>query len=230
MAPAPNGMKGFYTVLAAAAVVGVGALGYLVLKPPAISIPIPIAVQPGDTAGFRGYLLGASTAPLEVTEYADYQCPVCQVYATVEMPTIEERMIQTGRVRWRYRDFPLDQIHRHTRVAMHAAACADEQGKFWDLHRLIYEGQSDWAPKRDASGSFRDYAGKVGLDLDKYDGCMKSGKYAGRIQASLKEGEALGVGSTPSFIVVGRLYSGVASMSYDRLKHLADSLSPAPAK
>ena len=81
---------------------------------------------------------------MEITEYADYQCPFCQTFATLQMPTIEERLINTGRLRWRYRDFPLHQ-HPFARVAAHSAACADEQGKFWDQHRRIYEGQSEWA-------------------------------------------------------------------------------------
>ena len=230
MATAPSGMKGFYTLLAGLAVAGAALLGYLVLKPPAVSIPVNVNVTAADTEGFHGYLLGASTAPVEVTEYADYQCPACQAYATVEMPTIEERLIHTGRVRWRYRDFPLDQLHPHARVAQHAAACADEQGKFWEANRMIYQGQPEWSGKRDASGTFRDYMQKLGLDIGRYDACMKSGKYAGRIQASLNEGNAVGVQSTPSFVVAGHIYAGNRALNYDALRHLADSLSPPAAQ
>ena len=108
------------------------------------------------------------------------------------MPTIEERLIKTGRLRWRYRDFPLQQ-HPFSRLAAHSAACADEQGKFWDQHQRIYDGQADWSAARDAAGIFRDYAKAIGLDLASYDACMSSGKYAGRIQASQEEGTRLGV-------------------------------------
>ena len=62
------------------------------------------------------------------------------------MPTIEERLIKTGRLRWRYRDFPLQQ-HSFSRLAAHSAACADEQGKYWDQHARIYEGQQEWAER-----------------------------------------------------------------------------------
>ena len=199
MAAAPVGMKRFYTVLGIVAVIGIGLLAYQLAKPATVSIPANVTVQPGDTAGFRGYVKGSADAPVEITEYADYQCPFCQTFATLQMPTIEERLIKTGRLRWRYRDFPLQQ-HPFSRLAAHSAACADEQGKFWPQHEKIYEGQSEWAVVRDASGTFRRYAGEVGLDLGKYDACMSAGKYAGRIQASYDEGTRAGVSSTIPYV------------------------------
>jgi protein-disulfide isomerase len=223
MAAAPVGMKRFYTLLGAVAVIGLAVLGYQLAKPATVSIPANVTVQPSDTAGFRGYVKGADTAPVEITEYADYQCPFCQTFATLQMPTIEERLIKTGRLRWRYRDFPLQQ-HQFARIAAHSAACADEQGKFWPQHERIYEGQSEWAVARDAAGMFRSYAGEVGLDLGKYDACMSAGKYAGRIQASLDEGVRAGVSSTPTLLVGGRLYQG--RFDSDAITRLVDSLAP----
>lgn len=220
-------MKRFYTILGVLGVAGLAVIGYLVMRRPTISIPANVQVLPADTAGFRGYFLGSDSAPIEITEYADYQCPACQDFETVQMPSVEERLIQTGRVRWRYRDFPLDQIHRHTRVAAHSAACADEQGKYWEQHHRIYSWTPDWTTKSDPSGIFRDYAKAVGLDVPKYDACMESKKYAGRIEASSREGVAVGVTSTPTFLIGGRLYPG--RMAFDEIKKLVDSLSPAPA-
>jgi protein-disulfide isomerase len=126
-------------------------------------------------------------------------------------------------VRWRYRDFPLDEIHRHARVAAHAAACASDQNKYWEMHRAIYEGQPEWMNAGNASGFFHTYAGVVGLDVAAYDACMSSAKYAGRIQASHDEALKLNVGVTPTFLIQGRLYPG--GMSSDQLKRLADSLA-----
>jgi protein-disulfide isomerase len=223
MAASPVGMTRFYTILGAVAVVGIGLLGYQLSKPATISIPANVTVQPSDTAGFRGYVKGSDSASVEITEYADYQCPFCQTFATLQMPTIEERLIKTGRLRWRYRDFPLQQ-HPYSRLAAHAAACADEQGKFWPQHERIYEGQSEWAASRDAADIFRRYAREVGLDLAKYDACMSSGKYAGRIQASYEEGTRAGVSSTPTLLVGGRLYQG--RFDSDAITRLVDSLAP----
>jgi protein-disulfide isomerase len=224
MAATPVGMKRFYAILAGVAVLGIGALGFLLSRPRVSSIPANVTIQPSDTAGFRGYIKGSATAPVEITEFADYQCPFCQTFATLQMPTIEERLIKTGRVRWRYRDFPLQQ-HQFARLAAHSAACADEQGRFWEQHDRIYEGQAEWSAARDAGDLFRDYAQGVGLDLDRYDECMESGKYAGRIQASHDEGVRAGVGSTPTLLVGDRLYQG--RIDSDAIRRLVDSLAPA---
>ena len=99
MAASPVGMKRFYGLLAAVAVVGIGLLGYQLSKPATVSIPANVQIGVKDTAGFHGYVKGAANAPVEITEYADYQCPFCQTFATLQMPTIEERLIKTGRLR-----------------------------------------------------------------------------------------------------------------------------------
>jgi protein-disulfide isomerase len=205
------------------AVIGLGALAYLTTRPQTVSIPANVTIQPSDTSGFRGYLKGSPDASVEITEFADYQCPFCQTFATLQMPTIEERLIKTGRLRWRYRDFPLQQ-HPFSRLAAHSAACADEQGKYWEQHNRIYEGQAEWAAARDAGPVLRRYAQADGLDLGRYDACMKAGKYAGRIQASLDEGIQAGVNSTPTLLVGNRLYRG--RFDSDAITKLVDSLAP----
>ena len=227
MAAHQAGMKRFYAVFGAVAVIGLGALAYLTTRPQTVSIPANVTIQPSDTSGFRGYLKGSPDAPVEITEFADYQCPFCQTFATLQMPTIEERLIKTGRLRWRYRDFPLQQ-HPFSRLAAHSAACADEQGKYWEQHNRIYEGQADWAAARDAGPVFRRYAQADGLDLGRYDACMKAGKYAGRIQASLNEGIQVGVNSTPTLLVGNRLYRG--RFDSDAITKLVDSLAPRRAQ
>lgn len=227
MAAHQAGMKRFYAVFGTVAVIGLGALAYLTTRPQTVSIPANVTVQPSDTSGFRGYLKGSPDAPVEITEFADYQCPFCQTFATLQMPTIEERLINTGRLRWRYRDFPLQQ-HSFSRLAAHSAACADEQGKYWEQHKRIYEGQTEWAAARDAAPIFRRYAQAGGLDLGRYDACMKAGKYAGRIQASLDEGIQVGVNSTPTLLVGNKLYRG--RFDSDAITKLVDSLAPRRAQ
>ena len=227
MATPQAGVKRFYAVLAVLTLAGLGILAYLIFKPQTVSIPANVVVQASDTSGFRGYLKGSPDAPVEITEFADFQCPFCQTFATLQMPTIDERLIQTGRVRWRYRDFPLQQ-HPFARLAAHSAACADEQGKYWDQHQRIYEGQSEWSEARDAGPIFRNYAKAVGLDLGRYDACMKAGKYAGRIQASYNEGVQVGVNSTPTLLIGDRLYKG--RFDSDAIIKMVDSLAPRSSK
>jgi len=228
MAAAPGGMKPFYTALGVVAVAGLGAIGWMALRPHnSVAIPVDVTVLAADTAGFRGYLLGSAQAPVEVTEYADFQCPGCQRFEMMQFPTVRRQLIETGRLRWRYRDFPLDNIHKHTRVAAHAAACASDQNKYWEMHQAIYAGQPDWESAGDAAGFFHRYASTIGLDVGTYDACMTSAKYAGRIQASQNEALKLNVGVTPTFLIDGKLYPG--GLTSDELKHLVDSLAPPPA-
>jgi protein-disulfide isomerase len=215
-------MKGFYAALAAVVVIGVGALGWMVSRPRTTSIPANVTVQAADTAGFRGYLLGSDSAKVEITEYADFQCPYCQTFDQLQLPAIKQQLIDAGKLRWRYRDFPLQQ-HTFSRLAAHSAACAEEQGKYWEQHRRIYDGQQDWAEARDAGPTFRRYAGANGLDLGRYDACMQTAKYAGRIQASYDEGVQVGVTATPTLLVGGRLYQG--RLDSDAIARLVDSLS-----
>jgi len=221
----PSPMKRFYALFGLIAAAGVGFLIWQMNKASTPAVPVQVAVQPADTAGFKGYSLGSDSARVVITEYADYQCPACQQFATVEWPYVRERLVQTGRVRWVFRDFPLSQ-HQWSRLAAHSAACADEQGKFWEYADAIFAAQPEWSTSRDAGKIFRHQIEKVGLNAGTWDQCMTSLKFAGRIQGSADEGVRAGVGSTPSFVIGGRIYAGV--LAYDKIKALVDSLSRAP--
>lgn len=215
-------MKRFYVLLGLVAVVGAVALWYAAAARPNAGALAPGAPAPLPASdGFRGFTLGSDSAPVEVVEYADFECPACAQFAAVQMPTIREQLIRAGKVRWRHRDFPLPS-HAYSRFAAHAAHCAAEQGKFWEMHDQLFFNHS-WAQTgRDPSRLFRDNARNIGLDVGAYDACMESGRHAGRIEASRIEGERLGVPGTPTFFINGRLYNG--SRSSDAFKAIADSL------
>ena len=145
----------------------------------------------------------------------------------MQLPEVMRQLVETGKVRWRYRDFPLDRLHPFARLAAHSAACADDQGRYWQQHALIYQGSSTWARQSEPSGTFRGYAQQAGLEMNAYDACMKSAKYAGRIQASLDEGNRVGVNGTPTFLIGDRLYNGMSNS--DALKRVVDSMTQASA-
>jgi protein-disulfide isomerase len=215
-------MRGFYVLLAVVAVGGAAWLVYAARHKPE-ERPVPTTAVPvAPPGGFRGYTLGSDSAPVHITEYSDFECPFCASFATVQMPEVRAQLIATGKVQWRFRDFPLAS-HEYSRTAALAAQCAGEQGKFWEMHdQLFYNHQ--WAQQgKNPSGLFRGFAKTIGLDADRYDACMDSQRYARRIEESRQEGEALGVDHTPSLFVDGRPFKDRATS--DALKALVDSLT-----
>jgi protein-disulfide isomerase len=215
-------MNRFYLLLGAVAVAGGATVFYLVRSVPAASRAATSAPAAVVDDGFRGYTLGSESAPVEVIEYVDFECPVCATFGTVQMPVIREQLIATGKLRWRERDFPLA-MHAYARFAAHAAQCAGEQGKFWEMQDQLFTNHG-WAQTgKDPSALFRNLAKAAGADLTRYDACMESGRYAARIEFSRQEGEQRRVNGTPTFFVNGTEYTG--HNTSDGFKALVDSLT-----
>jgi protein-disulfide isomerase len=221
-------MNRFYLLLA---LVAVGA-GVLIWKgssagPGAAAAPgegPPVAVSAADSA-FRGFTLGSDSAPIEVMEYADFQCPHCGEFAVVQFPTIREQLINTGRVRWRFRDYPLN--FAWSRISALAGQCAGEQGKFWEMADAMYQRQADWGQStKNPAGLFRDLARSVGADGGKFDACLDGQRYAGRIEASRQEAIARNVSGTPTFFINGRMHD-FRSPTSDAFQAVVDSLARA---
>jgi protein-disulfide isomerase len=224
-------MNRFYVVLGALAVV-LGATVWYLLREGAHTASAAAAGPPPTAVddGFRGYTLGDGNAPVEVTEYVDFECPVCATFATVQMPAIKEQLIATGRARWRFRDFPLP-IHQFSRFSAHAAQCAGEQGKFMDMQDSLFYNHR-WAQTgRDPSELFRGFAKGIGLDLKMYDDCMQKGRYAARIEFSREEGNQRQVDGTPTFFANGTRLTFTRLPGSDDFKRIVDSIiahSPPP--
>ena len=217
-------MKRFYLMLGVLTLALGAMLVYLLNANPAA--PRAANQAPANVVddGFRGYTMGSDSAPVEVTEYGDFECPACAGFAVIQMPTIKEQLIATGKVRWRYRDYPLP-MHPYSRLAAHAAQCAGEQGKFWEMHDQLFQNHS-WAQTgKNPSGLFRDMARAAVLDIDKWDACMDSGRYAGRIEFSRHEGEEKLVNGTPTFYINGKMYTG--RNNSDSFKAAIDSAAAA---
>jgi protein-disulfide isomerase len=139
--------------------------------------------------------LGRADAPLVMVEYTDYQCPFCQRFHNTTWTELKKNWIDTGKVRFISRDFPLP-FHENARRAAVASHCGAEQGKFWELrHTMIVNAeklQSDRLP---------DYAKEAGLDVGRFNACLAADKYKEDIDKSYAEGLAAGINGTPSFIV-----------------------------
>jgi protein-disulfide isomerase len=141
-------------------------------------------------------MLGRPDAPVTLVEFSDYQCPFCQRFFLATLPTIKRDYIDAGKLRYLFLDFPLERIHPQAREAAVAAHCAGEQGKFWEMHDLLFQHQEALDPPR-----LREYGRRLGLDGPAFDACLASDKYAARIKQEIAEGIAAGVEGTPSFVV-----------------------------
>jgi protein-disulfide isomerase len=140
--------------------------------------------------------LGRAEAPVTLVEFSDYQCPFCQRFFATTLSTIKKDFVDTGKVRYVFRDFPLDQLHPLARRAAEAAHCAGEHGKYWEMHDLLFQNQKALTPPQLA-----EHARTIGVDGAKFDECLASGRHAARVERGLTDGSAAGVQATPSFIV-----------------------------
>ena len=224
-------MKRFYVVLVLVAVVAIGFLYYSANQQPgaapgARGPAVPVTAQ--DSA-FPGYILGSDSAPVKVVEFVDYECPICAMFATVQFPTIRDQLIKTGKVQWRLRDYPLPPTtHRWSHLAANSVACASEQGKAWEMVDALFTNH-DWAlQSSNPTSVFRGLAQGVGVNTTNWDACVSADRYAGRIQASLNQGDALGVGGTPTIFIDGRMLA--ERPTSDLIQHIADSLIAARPK
>jgi protein-disulfide isomerase len=214
--------RAFLWVLGLIALVGVAALGYVASKPRSSSADARDVADTTNAGPAQGYLIGKVDAPVKIIEFADFECPACGGFATITEPDVRTRIIDPGLANLTYYDFPLT-MHRNTLSASNAAACADEQGKFWPMHDRIFQGQEEWnGEATDAPKPFlKRYAGEIGLDVAKWETCYDARKYQKRISANLADGMRRGVNSTPTFIIGNKMYP--SKLSYDELKKIVDS-------
>ncbi|MBL0939224.1 MAG: thioredoxin domain-containing protein [Gemmatimonadaceae bacterium] len=192
--------------------------------------PVSIEAAPGAALpAAEGYLRGNPNAPISIIEFADFECPGCGQFATLQGPDIKTRIVDAGLANFRFFDFPLTAIHPNTIAAHMAAACANDQGKFWEMHDLIFAGQYDWNGQATSNPrKFMDgYAKQLGLDMTAFASCFDTQKHLPRIQANAKMGQERGVGSTPTIMINDRLYPG--GLSADQIKKIVDSLTAAIA-
>src|SRR5687768_8758529 len=210
----------FYAGLAVIALVGIGALAYVSSRPRNAATTVDPNLA--TAADAQGYLIGKPDAPVKVIEFADFECPACAQFATLAEPDIKKRLIDTGIISYRFHDFPLA-IHRNTWPAHNAAACADEQGKFWQMHDQLFNMQDRWngqATSRPKS-QFETYARALGLNMDQWENCYDSRKYEPRIKASEALALKSGAGQTPTFIIGTKMVPG--AISFDKFKAYVDS-------
>jgi protein-disulfide isomerase len=177
--------------------------------------PMRTEVAAGD-----GPAQGPADAPVTIVEFSDFQCPFCSRV----IPTLERVTEEYGeKVRLVFRQFPLHRIHPEAQKAAEASFCADDQGKFWEMHDAMFADQGGLAVDK-----LKEKAAALELDEAAFAECLASDKYADRVDADLQAGTAAGVSGTPALFINGRFLSGaqpfdeIAKVIDDELKRLGE--------
>ena len=145
---------------------------------------------------------GNPEAELTIVEFSDFQCPFCSRFYEQTLPLIEQAYVDTGKVNFVYRDFPL-QSHQNAVPAHIAAECADEQGEFWPYHDVLFERQGEWQslPSEAVFAQLVRYADDLGLQTADFESCLGTASFAQEIQKDYQDGVQYGVRGTPAFFV-----------------------------
>ncbi len=162
----------------------------------AINLTGPATAQ-GPTAPRPA--LGDKAAPVEIHEYADFQCPSCGSFARTIEPQIRAAYIETGKARLVWHDFPW--IGAESRDAANAARCAGDQARFWEFHDLLYANQAGENGGAFSGDRLKAFGDQLGLEPTAFHACVDSGKYAGAVQADFADVRQKGFNGTPTFVI-----------------------------
>ncbi|MEW6722680.1 MAG: thioredoxin domain-containing protein [Candidatus Micrarchaeota archaeon] len=155
-----------------------------------------------DALASKGLSMGSNDAPVVMVEFSDYQCQFCRRFWITNFDTLKEDYIDTGKVRFVYRDFPLE-FHNAAKDSAEAVACAEEQGMGWEMHDKIFSVQAEKSTGLVfyARSDLKQWAGEIGLVQEEFDECFDSGRHAGEVEESVADGVGAGVNATPSFFI-----------------------------
>jgi len=167
------------------------------LKQGARAAPGQQAFKPADMKLTDNVAIkGENTAPVTLVEFSDYHCPYCKRHATTVLTELQKNYIDTGKLRFVMREFPIPNLHPRAEAAAVAVLCAGDQGNYWGMHDALFNDQ-----KAKTDEAFIAMANSIGLDEAAFVSCLGSDKFDAQIKADQAEGRKLGISGTPSFVV-----------------------------
>ena len=173
-----------------------------------------------STGQVTSHKVGAGNKKVTLVEYGDFQCPVCADFE----PIIQEVKKKYGDdITFQFSHFPLDTIHPNARAAHRASEAAGNQGKFFEMHDVLYANQQSWSASSNARAIFESYATQLGLDLAKFKADYIDEKTNDIINADYAAGSKLGVEGTPTFFLNGRKLQDNERSSLDQLTTAIDA-------
>ena len=156
------------------------------------------------TVSFDGEpVKGNPDAPVTVVEFSDFQCPFCSRFFEQTLPLLEKNYIDTGKIKFVYKDLPIDSLHPNARSAHIAAECADEEGKFWEYHDVLFQKQSEWQrlASSDLDIILSQFAVDLGMQAASFESCMESQDIADEVNQDTLEAARYGTTGTPTFFI-----------------------------
>jgi len=165
---------------------------------------------------------GSTEASITIVEYSDFQCPACAAY----YPIVKQLTSEYGdRVKFVYRHFPLSQIHANAERAAHAAEAAGIQGKFWEMHDMLFENQKVWAESSNPDELFIGYAVSLGIDQGVFEKALDSKEVKEKVTKDYLSGMRARINGTPTFFLNSKQIQN--PRNYDEFKALIEALSGA---
>ena len=164
------------------------------------------------------WIRGSKDAKVVLVEYSDFQCPACDYFYS-QVKQLEKDF--DGKIAVVYRYFPLEQVHKNARLSARAAEAAGRQGKFWEMHDLLFENQNAWAESSNAIQAFDSYAQSLGLDMNKFNRDINSSDIDVKINNDYQSGVNSGVQGTPTFFINGKQIEN--PQSYDAFKSIIEA-------
>ncbi len=160
----------------------------------------PASIADVEVFPISAHIKGNAESDITLIEYSDFQCPACKAAAPAVGQLVDEL---GGQFALEYRHFPLRQIHPNAQLAAQASEAAGIQGKFWEMHDLLFEKQSEWATSLNPKRHFINYAGELGLNEDRFKLDLNSDEVKAQVNAHADEAAALGLPGTPAFVYNG---------------------------
>ena len=180
---------------------------------------LPLALSEGAAAEPQEQILGDPDAPVTIIEYASLTCPHCAQFHNEVLPELKERYIAPGKVRLIYRDFPLDQVALAAAALAHCAG----PGRYFSMLDVMFETQSNWARENDPIAALKRLGKLGGLTEERMQACLDDEQLTdGILQTRLKGQNQYEIGSTPTFVIDGKAYSG--SRDVEDFSELLDPL------
>lgn len=158
-----------------------------------------------STASPTNHVIGKMDSKVTLIEYGDYQCPGCASYHPTVKQVVEE---YKDKVKFQFRNLPLNQIHQNAIAAARTAEAADKQGKFWEMHDLLYENQQSWSSAENPKSMFEDFAKGLRLDVAQFNKDYASATVNDSINADISAfNETKAAKQTPTFFINGEKVS-----------------------